>query len=458
MLPIYTQHLSPQDYGVMALIMFLISLLEIVFAGQMTQAANKYYFDGKSEEQQKQTISTTFIITALISATTAALAILLSTSSSTLLFDSDDYAPAVALFSTLICAYALENIALTYIRICQKPWLFLHANIAKLLLQVVLNIVFVVFMEKGVLGVALSAFISSLISATALSVYTLRKTGILFDKVIARKLIIYSWPLWFSGIAGVYLNASSRYFLNYFATLNDVGLFELAAKFGSIVLSLVWSPFSQFWQAEQFRIYKQANSAHTYRCVFNIVCVVLLIAALGISIFSPTIIHFMAAESFHSASTAVPYLAFAAVFQALTIYNNFVFHVKEKTLWISRNTYFTAALLTIFFIALIPPLGFTGAALATLLGTATQFFIVFFAARRLYDMTLKIKLLLISLATSSLIVYIQTYFQGKDPFSDFIYQSIFFTVGSSIVVTIYLCDSDTRQFLLPTLKKVFVRR
>jgi O-antigen/teichoic acid export membrane protein len=398
MLPIYTRHLSPADYGVVGLLMALLALIEVFFGARLAQAIPKFYFDEIHPERQRSVISTALIVTGLTSLVTMVVLIVTRNTSSALIFNSDNYSNIIGLFSVLILTQALEYYAMTFIRIQQRPWLFIAASLTKLAFQLALNIWLVVYKDMGVMGVALASVGSSTLFALGLTVYTFSQIGMSFRQDQAVRMLIFNWPLWLAGLAGLYVGSANRYFINMFSSTTDVGLFELASKFSAILFLLVWDPFQQYWATERFKIYHSSRATRIFNSVFQIISGLLAIGALGIGLFAEPIIRIMASPAFHGASYAVPFLVLGAMFNCLTQFSNFSFLVKEKTFWITRNNYLTAILLTILFIPLIPQHGYVGAALAGLIAAAVQFLLIHRAGRRIYDM--KIPLLPLALLVS----------------------------------------------------------
>jgi O-antigen/teichoic acid export membrane protein len=408
MLPIYTQHLTPADYGVVGLLVFMVSLIELVFGGHMFNAVPKFYYDYADQPSRHKVISSALILTSIISGTVVAILVVTQNLASIAMFGTSDYGLVVAMFSVQILTHALEEYALSFIRIQKRPWLFIFISLAKLALQLALNIWFVVIKEMGVLGVASSAMLSSIFFALALSAYTIFHTGLGFDRLIAKRMLVFSWPLWLAGLAGLYIGSSNRYYIRIFSSLDEVGLYELAAKFGSIIGVLIWQPFAQYWQIERFSIQKQENPIPVFQSTFAMISTLMILAGLGISIFSPIVISLMAAPEFQAAANAVPFLTFGAIFGCLTIFCNFSFLLKEKTGWMSRNNYLTAIIVTIFYVALIPPLGFVGAAAALAAAQAAQLYIVNRAAKKLYDMQLSLAPVALYTTISAIAVKINT--------------------------------------------------
>ena len=184
----------------------------------------------------------------------------------------------------------------------------------------------------------------------------------------------------------MYIGSASRVFLSELASLQDVGLYELGFKFGSIILILMWQPFNQFWQIERFELYKLENRQQVFSNIFTIIVGVLTFASVGISTFAKPIIYIMADPAFYQAASIVPYLTFANLLGALGVYFLFNFVIKEQTVWIARTSYATAAIMTLVFFLLIPHYGYIGAALGTMVATTLRTIIMYYVGKRYFDM------------------------------------------------------------------------
>jgi O-antigen/teichoic acid export membrane protein len=237
----------------------------------------------------------------------------------------------------------------------------------------------------GIVGVALSSVGSSVIVAAALTVYVVLKTGVRYDKALAYKMLAFSWPMWFAGLAGLYIGSANRYYMRIFSSIGDIGLYALAERFAAIMLTLIWQPFSQYWMVESFK-YHQDGNKKAFNAVFRILCASLFITGLGISVFARPVIHVMATKAFQPAATAVPLLVLGAIFASLANFASFSFLVTEKTRLLSAYSYITAAVVSLLYIVLIPPLGYVGAAIAMAAAQGIQLLIIHVHGHRRFDM------------------------------------------------------------------------
>ncbi len=398
MLPIYTQHLSPADYGIIGLLTFAISLIDLLFGARLVQAVPKFYHEKDSKTDKYLVVSTAMIQTAAISAITLFIVILFRDNASNQLFGSTDYQLVLGIFSITILTQAIENYGLLFLRIQRKAWTFLIFNLSKLICQLSLNIYFVVYLDMGVMGVAISTASVSVLFALVLAIITFYKTGIRYCSELGKRLIIFCWPLWAAGFAGLYIGSANRYYMRLFSSLEDIGLFELATRFTMILTVLIWRPINLYWQTERFEYYDAKKPAHAiYNSVFTYTSTLLIIAGLGISLFSSPVIQLMATESYFSAAKVVPFLVIAAILSSLITYSNFSFLIADKTKWIAKNNYLTMLPATLFYLLLIPDYGFYGAGIAYMLTLLIQFILVHQASKKYFDMRLNITPLFINI-------------------------------------------------------------
>jgi O-antigen/teichoic acid export membrane protein len=433
MLPIYTRYLSPSDYGVIGLILFSINLLEIFFCANLVQAIPKFFYENKEESQQFKIVSTSLLFSIIFSILTTLGFFYFRPEISLLLFGNDDFAIILAFFSFLIVYQTIENYSLLLIRIQQRPSLYLIISIIKLLLQISFNILFVVFLEKGIYGIALSFFISSTLISSVLLVYAFMYVGFSFDIKLAWRMVLFCFPLWISGFAAIYTGSANRLFIRIFSSLHDVGLFELAMRFGSIITALIWQPFSLIWEIERFKIYNQDNRLQVFQNVFILISSVLIISALAISIFSDTIIKIIADKAFHHATFSIPFLTYAHVFSCLIIFVNFSFLISNKTIFITYLTYSTALISTFFYILLIPFWGHIGAAISLMISLGLSFYIFYLFSIRFFDMKLNIKFLTKILLLSFISNIITYHFNFSNIILNFTFNLLIFFINLVLI-------------------------
>lgn len=400
MLPVYTRYLSPADYGAVGLLTLALALLEPFFGARLAQAIPRFYFLAKGEESQQSVVVSALALTGAVSAVTAAFIWLFSGNASDLLFGTREYALATALFGLNMLTQPIEHTGMTFIRMQQRSLLFFVISLVKLFVQISLNLLLVIYLNLGVVGVILSGVIASGAFGLGLTAYTLTYNKPRIDTGMIWKMLAFSWPLWFAGLAGLYTGSSSRIFLRFFGSLDAVGLIELGSRFAGIIGLLVWSPFSQHWEVVSYKLYSEGRAEKPFQTAFIIVSTLLLIVGLGVSIFATPTIHIMADESFHGAAPTVPLLTLGVIFSSLAGFFSFAFFASDNTKLVSHSQYFMALVITVLFLLLIPPFKEVGAALAQCIASGITLYVIYRVSLRYFDPGVRLTSFWISLLVS----------------------------------------------------------
>lgn len=454
MLPIYTRHLTPADYGVVALVSFAITVFEALLGARLAQAMPKFYYDQNAAIKRYAVISTAYIATGAISSITVSVIFIFRDSISYALFADAKFGLIVGLSALQMFTQALEYYALLYLRLIDKPIAFIAINTAKLVVQLSLNIWLVVHLELGVLGVAISGLASSAVFAVGLSAMVLRSIGIRFDGDLARQMLVFSWPLWLSGLASLYIFSANRYYIRIFDSLAGVGLFELAAKFSAVLGLLIWSPFSQYWQTEQFRIIRLPNAQSLFDTIFRVMSAALILVGLGVSVFSGPVLKVMADPQFWNAAHAVPFLMAATIFGYFVELSAASFLARGETGWLSRNNYFTAFLVTLLYFAMIPLFGYVGAAAALALSQVFRFVVINSAARNRDAPCVHLR----SLAMMMLVFVAgcaaaNRFLVEDNIWADLALKSLTYVVSAGLIVGVLWADPKSREQLRSLLSR-----
>ena len=390
MLPIYTRFLTPADYGVIGLLTLTLAMMEPILGARLGWAVPKFYFDAPDHRGRRAVIWGALILTGAASAVSVLVLVLFRNVAADILFGNRKYALALGLFAISLLTQPIEQTGMTYLRLRERSGLFLVFSVGKLLLQLALNLILVVYWRGGVIGVVLSAVISSVLIAGGSSIYVAAHEAPAFDWQLTKRMMQFCWPLWLSAIAGIYIGASGALFLRAFDTLSDVGRLQLALRFATTVGMLLWVPFLQHWEPMSFRYYKEADGKRKFQVAFIAISALMFIGGLGISIFAEPVIKVMAAKSFYAAASVVPLLTFAAILDRLRTFFDFSFMITDRTKMRGAYQYATAAVITIAYVALVPQFGLIGAAAAQSLTFVGTFIYVYIISKRYYDPEIKL--------------------------------------------------------------------
>lgn len=441
MLPIYTRFLVPADYGAVGLLGFALALLEPFFGARLASAIPKFYFDAKDDDTRRAIVSSAIFLTGGVSAISAALIAIFSNPASQLLFGTNQYALATALFGLNMLTQPIEYTGMMYLRLKERSGAFLAISLGKMGLQIVLNVLLVVHYELGVIGVVLSGVISSTIISVGLTAFVFYHSRPKLSLGTTWQMLLFCWPLWFAGLAGLYIGSSNRLYLRVFESLGDVGLLELGNKFAGVVSLLLWTPFSQHFEAVAYRYHAEGAGEKFFPVSFLIISSLMIVGGLGVSIFSEPLIQVMSDPAFHGAAKTVPLLTLGFLLNNLVAFFYFSFFVTGNTKIFSYCHYITAGLITVAYLVLIPWWGLIGSAAAQCLAFGVNFLFVWQWSKKYYDPGFR--LLPLALVTAiSAVAYCcaNLLFHPQGLLSDVLYKSAVFVTASLIIAQLTLRD------------------
>jgi len=364
MLPIYTRYLTPADYGTIGMMQVIIDIASGIFGMQVVQGVFRNYHAAPAQQGKDTVIAsaTAYVILSKLVGVFALVA--LSGPAARLLFGSDDLQRYMALFAISLLTSSLFFMPFQYLRVLEKPIAFVTLSVAKLVIQLSLNIYFVVHLRMGVPGVIWATVLTGLSLGGAMATWVLIRTRFSVSLQEIRNLMGFSWPLVLSGLVALYVSSGSRFLISRVSGLSEVGLFMLANRLSGVMGATIWRPFNQAWSSQRFKLVGTEDGANTYARGFVMASVVLVYAAVGLSIFAPEVLRIMSARSFWGAATLVPLLTLQSVIVTATRFSRFGLVIEGKTIEFLKASLVSAVAATSVGLALAPWWGAMGVAVA----------------------------------------------------------------------------------------------
>lgn len=388
MLPIYTRYLSPADYGVIELLSMAIEITGILVGLRISQAMFRFYILEEDGDEKKKIVSTVLLTALAASFSGASILYIAAEPLSALIFGSSEYQYEFQLFSFTLITNAVISVGQAYMRARQKPILYVLIGTITLVIQVVLNVIFVVMMEMHVKGVIYSALGSGAVVAIGYLLYIFSSVGFYFSGTIARRLISFIAPLILASLGAFYVAYADKYFIRMFGSLTEVGLYALAARVTAII-GMVYQSFNSSWSADRFEIVKHKNAKIIFSQVFRFLSAALVIMGVGLALFAGDLFHIMTSQEYYSAANIVPFLVLASIARTYVLFCNFGIMLGERTRHIAEANWLKVVVSSVGYILLIPYLGVYGAAITLLVGSLVELYWVNKKAKQEYDMELR---------------------------------------------------------------------
>jgi O-antigen/teichoic acid export membrane protein len=364
LLPIYTNYLSVAEYGAIELFYVISAVVAGLLSIGIAHATLRFYYEYDTEPERKAVVSTNFIVSFLITAVGAGLVSLWQEPIAQYVFGKPEYSRGVMIVLASLVLELSSQVCLAYIRAKEKSRLFVGISLAKLIIQVVANTYFVIYLSAGVEGVLFGNLLAVAAGWAFLTGYTLRQCGWRFEMSKAIPVLKYSFPFLLSTIAGLISANVDRFLINSMLSLQALGIYALALKFSGLLDNLIGEPFSRSYGAFRFSIMKDGDAQEVQARIVRYLLIGVAIVGLGIAYFARDLLSVMSEASYWPAADILPVLIIGSAIKVMVYPVQTGILYEKKT----RNVFYigliSALTSTVVNLIMIGLFGLTGACVA----------------------------------------------------------------------------------------------
>lgn len=413
LIPLYTHYFSTAEYGTLELLDLSSHIISFVLAMGIAESMVRFYFDSKDQAYREQVVSVSLVATWMIASFGMLLLFPSAKMLSQIVFETPENYQLFYLVIVGIGLALCNEIPLQLFRIEQRSMLYTGISLLRLVIQLSLNIYFIVVAELGIAGILWSTVITNLLIGIALSISILRRIRLSFSFALLKDMVIYGIPLIGSWGGNFVLHFADRFILQRLGSLSSVGVYALSYKFGFLLNVFILAPFKKTWMPKQFEVVEEENAPQIFARIFTYYAFAQLFFTLGISALIEDVVRIIANEKFHDAYQYVPVLLLAYNFNGFYQILEFALLYKKRTRLLAMITLSAGLINVALNFMLIPHWGAWGATWATLIAFFCLATFTYFAAQRLYYIPIEKKRigLLFALAFC---VYAATYFIAID--------------------------------------------
>ena len=363
LLPIYTRYLTPESYGVTAILGVTALILGTISVCALTNGIGRYFF---YPDQEKTTIENViwspfffvigFSLIILVPVCFAAGPI------SVLLFNTDRYAYLVILTAIGVFITNLSGIGSSLLIFQQRAMTLNILNIFNVIIGVAAGLFFVVFLQHGVNGVVEAGLLTSVVMVIPILSISLFKYRPTFSREILRKELVFSLPLVAALVAFLIIDSSSRYFLAAYWPLSEVGLFNVGNNIG-MVMAIIVGGFTSAWPPYYHQHNQNGEGQSFCNNVLRVYLIVCSTGVVALSLAAPLLLIILTTPQFYPAAIVVPLIAVSALLKGPYLIFLVGVQMKNRTDWQLGLECLGAVVSILFNLALIPVLGGIGAAI-----------------------------------------------------------------------------------------------
>lgn len=403
LVPLYTNVLTTEEYGVADLITTTATLMIFIFTINIADAVLRYAIE--KEKDQEEILA--YGIRVLLIGSLVLLFVLGIVWWANIILWKNIYYVFVFLYFFSVALYQLLT---NYLRSIDKIKEVAIAGIVSSLIMILCNVLFLVFIKIGIYGYLIALILGPIMG----SVYCVCKINIPFVRYInkvcdittQKAMIKYCTPLIFNNIA-LWINAFlDKYFVTAICGLDENGIYAVASKIPT-VLSICYSVFSQAWNLSAIKEFDKDDKDGFFSDTYKVYNALIVCMCSGLILVNIPLAKILYAKDFFSAWQYSSVLLLSIMFNAMTVFLGGVFTAVKDSKTIAISTIISAVVNIVFNIILIPRYGALGAAIAT----ATCYAVMWMVRILVSQKYIKLKITIYKDVLAYCLLGLQVYFE-----------------------------------------------
>lgn len=389
LVPLHVVQFTTDQYGVItemyAYVAFLVVLLTYGMETAFFRFANK-------EGNNPNHIFSTAITSVLLSSSLFILLAFTFNQGIANWLRYPNHSEYVSWFALIVGLDAISSIPLARLRSLNKAKVFALVNLSNVAINIGLNLFFIAYCmptykagvsnffvdtfynpEIGVGYVFISNLIASIFKFLILGPF-MRIMNWRIDVDVIKKMLWYSIPLLFAGLAGIVNETLDRILLKRLF-IDDLGPLETLSQLGiygacykvSIIISLFIQAFRYAAEPFFFSYAKEQDSKQTYAKIMNYFVLVCCVIFLGVLLYIDFIKYFIPNQDYWVGLRVVPILLLANICLGIYYNHSIWYKITDKTMYGAYIALGGALITVVLNLVLIPIYGYIGSAWATLI-------------------------------------------------------------------------------------------
>lgn len=428
LVPLYTAKIAASSggYGVITNVYAYTALLLVILTFGMETTF--FRFVNKEGANPMRTYSTVLIMVGSVALLFVALVLAFINPVSSFMGYSahEEY---VAVMAACVAIDAFQCIPFAYLRYKHRPWKFVALKMLFIVLNITLNIVYFVVLPAMYSNPSTHGFAASVydpnvgvgyvfrlnLFCTAIITFFFWKelTGFrwVFDKILFRKMLSYSWPILLLGITGI-LNQTADKILFPIVSPGaeghvQLGIYGAAAKI-AMIMAMITQAFRYAYEPFVFGSAKEKGSRDTYAKAMKYFIIFTLLAYLVVVGYLD-VLKYIIGQDYWEGLKVVPVVMAAEIMMGVYFNLSFWYKLIDKTIYGAWFSGVGCVVLVLINVLLIPKYGYMACAWAGVAGYVTAMLLSYFVGQKKYPINYPLKSITVYICIAALFTAIMLY-------------------------------------------------
>ena len=382
LLPVYTRYLTPDENGIIAMLLIVFMIFGPLANLGMTNAVFRRFNQAKDDAACRVVLGT-----GLLSVVLGSLAWLGASMAFAHWIAADFVGDAESANLVRMCllAAAINTVAQVpnvTLRARRRVRIAAGLNLASVAVSICTTILFVVGLEMGVQGWTFGMLAAEASFMALAFACTWRMFDMHFDGEVWRSMLRYGLPFVPHRLQAVALAQFSQYTVREMLGLGEAGIYAIAVKF-ALPVGVIVNAIQEAWIPFKFQVHAQEVDARPFfRSIFTYYFAAVTYLWVGVSLWGFDVVRLMTAPAFHAAAMLVPVLALLRVSQGIYFMMGTGVELSDRTGVYPLISLAGLATVVAAAFALVGPFGAIGAAAAGVLCWLVMAAIMYVLAQR----------------------------------------------------------------------------
>ena len=406
LLPLYTRHLTLEDYGGAEVMFAAVVSASIVVRFGLIEAVLRFYYS--DEEEPRRVVASSFAALFWLATLAALIALPFATQIGEALLNPDpgEVARAAELARISIAGLwvlTMSEFLLTLFRLEERARAYFVTTILNVVATIALTVVLVVGAGEGTRGLLLGSYGAGLATVLVLIALHWRSLSLRFDRGLLRRMFRFGLPTMPAEVSLYALNFADRLIILRSAGAAEAGLYSIAVKFAQGI-NVVVRGFQLAWPPLAYSIRDDDEARVFYARVVTLFVAACAFVVTGMWLFSRWIARLLTAPEFFASYEAVGLVSTAVTLYAVYLVLVVILGRTGRTKFNLPATLAALVVNIALNLALVPSLGIVGAGLALVASYLVVLALMYAFTERLFPVPYEWgRLLRIVLASAALV-------------------------------------------------------
>lgn len=370
LLPLYSNLISVEQFGIYSLLMSIYAIAAVFYQLGMTSSFTNFYLKELDENKRKIVFSSIINAILLLGVGLTVIIIALSQFLSQKILGSKDYYLLVdfifiALFIDTVSAFILQ-----LFKTLEQSKRVVMYMLVSAVLSFVLNILLVYQLKKGIYGIIIAQLVTSAAMFILLLIPIRKIYSPSIDNKIMKAVILFSLPLFISGLFASGVDVGDRFILDFFLGKKQVGEYSFAYRIAMITNIFVIS-FRTAWTPHALNRYHQGNYKDSFGKIFLKLLSAGILLLLVVSFFAEDLFkiqinnNYLFNPQYKGGLIILPYVILGYIFSSIAAFYSIYPFVSGKSYHFLVSDGLGLIANVVCNVILIPKLGMLGAGIST---------------------------------------------------------------------------------------------